>query len=390
MSTQSTSPSIHGSVLPGFKPLAAAFGDVLSRCHDGGASLHVRVDGEVVADLWGGQAGPGRQWLDDTPTVIFSCTKGLVSIAVGELVRQDLVDLDAPLSQYWPEFTGGGKETVSVGDVLAHKAGVPLVRQILQTEDILDTAHITALLAAEPPFLEPGTSHIYHGLTFGWLAGELVRRVTGASIGTYLRERIAGPLGADAWIGIDPTQTPRVAQLQVWGGYPPQPEAPAEPRNELERYAAQAMTFGGAIPFEFADPGRGFNDPRLQQAEIPGAGGIATARALATIWSATVSSNEQITLLDPATIEAMTIERSAGVPAVPMPPPWPRWGAGFMLTSDARPLLSDRSFGHDGLGGQVGFADDAARVGFGFVTNDLQFEGDTRATDLVAALRQCL
>jgi CubicO group peptidase (beta-lactamase class C family) len=147
------------------------------------------------------------------------------------------------------------------------------------------------------------------------------------------------------------------------------------------------MTMGNAIS---SSTELSFNETRIQQGQLPGAGGVASARALATIWSATVSDAESVRLLDEEIIHDMRAEQSAGKPVLDQPEPWHRWGSGFMLNSEARPFLSDASFGHDGLGGQVAFADETYKVGFGYVTNDLQSAPDARGRDLVSALRRIL
>lgn len=381
-----TTPEVFGAVAPGFGRVADVFARDLGDRESVGGALHVRVDGEAVVDLWAGSARRGQAWLPDTPSVIFSCTKGLVSILIGELVNDGSLDLDAPVSHYWPEFSGHGKERLSVRGMLAHRAGLPTVRGDLSTDDVTDWDRITGILAQEPPFFEPGSGHVYHPLTFGFLAGEIVRRVTGVPVGEFFAQRIARPLDVDAWIGVPADEIPRVAELTLQGEFMQAPEPP-ENASDLERYGPRGMTLGHAISERFADPGEGFNDPRILQAVLPGAGGVASARALGTIWSATVSDKEATALLSPSVIEDMRREQSAGEPVLPAPAPWPRWGSGFMLPSEARPMLSESSFGHDGLGGQLGFADPDRRVGFGYVTNDLRVVDDSRSIDLVTALR---
>jgi CubicO group peptidase (beta-lactamase class C family) len=150
------------------------------------------------------------------------------------------------------------------------------------------------------------------------------------------------------------------------------------------------MTLGTAFPERPAAPGEGFNSDVVRAAEVPGAGGVASAQALATIWSATVSGDEAVRLLDDEIIRDMTRERSGGEPALPFPPPWPRWGSGFMLGSAARPFLTGSSFGHDGAGGQVAFADPVHEVGFAYLTNDMQAADDHRGVELVEVLRDVL
>ena len=381
---------VQGSVAVGFEPLGEAFAQALAASHGYGGALHVRLDGKVVADLWGGNASAEQPWKNDTPSVIFSCTKGLISILVGELVREGQLDLDAPVSTYWPEFDRHDKGSMPVRWLLSHRAGLPAVRDELELADVLNWERMVGLLADEQPLLPPGEIHQYHALTFGWLAGEIIRRITGKGVAEFFVERIAKPLGVAAWIGMPEAELPRVARL--YSTTPP-PEAlplPPDVDPELASINEKAMTLGSAFSVDFAEENTGFNSDEVRQAVIPGAGGIATAPALATIWSATVSNAEPIRLLNDEVTADMSREQSAGQPAVPLPGPWQRWGTGFMLSSEARPFLSDASFGHDGAGGQVSFADPEYKVGFAYLTNDLQRSDDKRGVLLVEVLRDLL
>jgi CubicO group peptidase (beta-lactamase class C family) len=321
---------------------------------------------------------------------VFSCTKGLVSILVGELVREGLLDLDAPVSDYWPEFDRHGKGSMPVRWLLSHRAGLPAVREDLQLADVVNWERMVELLAKEQPLLPPGEIHQYHALTFGWLAGEIIRRITGKSVAEFFVEGIVKPLGVAAWIGMPEAELPRVARL--YSATPPPDPLPLPPDAdpELVNLNERAMTFGSAFPTDFAEEDAGFNSDEVRRAVIPGANGIATAPALATIWSAAVSNAETIRLLNDEVVADMSREQSAGEPAVPLPGPWQRWGTGFMLSSEARPFLTNASFGHDGAGGQVSFADPEYKVGFAYLTNDLQRAGDKRGVLLIEVLRDLL
>ena len=383
-----------GDVSAGFENIADVFEGVLSRCNGRGAALHIRVEGVPVVDLWGGMATGTREWEADSSSVIFSCTKGLLSILIAQLAQEGRLDLDGLVSDYWPEFATTEKASTTVRMLLAHRAGLPFVREDLQLSDVLNFDVMTSVLARERPFFEPGSRHCYHALTFGWLVGELIRRLTGMSVGAAFQERIATPLAAAAWIGVPIVELERAAALYCAPGtFDPDPsEAGVDPTvggSEMMAYADRAMTFGHALASDPTDDVNGYNNTDVRRAEIPGANGIASAKALATVWSATVSNHEKARLINDDIARDMTAVRSEGRPAVFGPGPWHRWGSGFMLHSDARPFLTDESFGHDGLGGQVAFADPRYQVGFGFISNDLQV-GDTRAQDLVLALRATL
>jgi CubicO group peptidase (beta-lactamase class C family) len=378
-------PRVSGRVATGFEPLVETFARTLALSHERGGALHVRVAGNVVADLWGGQASEDRSWQQDTPSVIFSCTKGLVAILIGELVREGKLDLDAPASTYWPEFAAQGKESIPVRWLLSHRAGLPATRRDLQLAEILDWDRMVQVLAEEEPILSPGEGHRYHALTYGWLAGEIIRRAAGIPVEQFFTQRIVEPLKVDAWIGVPNEELARVAQLYI---APPEGPLPiVDP--EAAAFAEKVMTLG-ALPVDIAGRNVGFNSDEVRRAVIPGAGGIATAEALATIWSATVTDGEGIRLLSDEVTADMSREQTAGEPVLAMPGPWPRWGTGFMLTSERRPFLTEKSFGHDGLGGQVAFADPQYEVGFAYLTNDLQEFNDLRGVDLVQELRRIL
>jgi CubicO group peptidase (beta-lactamase class C family) len=381
---------VEGVVVAEFEPLGEAFGKVLAASHGHGGALHVRVDGKVVADLWGGNATAERSWQSDTPSVIFSCTKGLISILAGELVREGRLDLDAPVSAYWPEFDRHGKGAMPVRWLFTHRAGLPAVRDDLELADVVNWDRMVEVLAQEEPLLPPGETHQYHALTFGWLVGEIIRRISGMGVDEFFAERIVQPLGIEAWIGTPEHELPRVAQLYATAP-PPEPlPLPSTVDPELASLNERAMTFGSAFSDDLAQEDAGFNSDDVRRAVIPGAGGIATAAALATIWSATVCNAEKTRLLNDEVIADMSREQAAGEPAVPLPGPWARWGTGFMLSSEVRPFLTNASFGHDGAGGQVAFADPENKVGFAYLTNDIQRSGDQRGVLLVEVLRDLL
>lgn len=384
------SPDISGSVEPRFEPVRAAFAAAFEGRPTMGAALHVRLRGRPVVDLWGGVADErdGRPWQRDTPSVIFSCTKGLVSILAARLVEEGRLAYDALVTNYWPRFGATGKAGTTVADLLSHRAGLSAPRDDLRFEDILDWDRMVGILADQYPLWCPGTAYAYHAITHGWLAGELIRRGTGLTVGRYFDEAIARPLGVDAWIGLPAAARGRPAHLQVAASITElwQDEALKPGPN----WPFRAMTMGGALPAALATPEGGFNDPRLQAAEVPGAGGIATAAALASIWSATVTPTDGVRLIGPGVVDIATRTQSEGPPFFPAEPPYARWGMGFQLDSEARRYLSPRSFGHDGAGGQVGFADPDAQLGFGFVTNWMMGPEDTRATRIIEALRRAL
>lgn len=379
---------VQGSVAPGFESVAAAFERGFAGRRDMGAALAIRHNGRYVAQLWGGTADgrTGRPWADDTLSVIFSCTKGLMSLVIARLVEQGLVEYDAPVARYWPEFAAAGKERITVREALSHRAGLLAPRVSLSTEQMLDWSYVTDALAAQEPVFAPDSGYAYHSLTHGWLTGEIIRRVTGLTPGLYFGQEIAGPLGASVHVGLPAELEPQVAHLVT---YPGQVAADLPPPPE-PNWPLLATTLGSALPPTLITETGGFNDPHLHAAEIPGAGGIATADGLATIWSAAVTETEGVRLVGDAVIERATREQSGGAGIWPAPPPYYRWGMGFMLDADARQLLTSRSFGHDGAGGQVAFADPTHKVGFAYLTNRMEGRPDDRGNDIVTALRTIL
>ncbi|TQL44922.1 CubicO group peptidase (beta-lactamase class C family) [Homoserinimonas aerilata] len=384
---------VHGHVVAGFEPVRDAFAAAFDEQPTMGAALAIRHNGVVVVDLWGGVADErtGSPWEEDTLSVIFSCTKGLVSVLAARLVQEGLIDYWAPVSRYWPEFAAAGKSSVRVKDVLAHRSGVSAPRHPMTVDDITDWDTVVTHLAAQEPLWEPDTGYAYHALTHGWLMGEIIRRVTGKTVGEYFSEVVAIPLGADAWIGLPEKQQSRVAHLQVGSTLAElvaQQEA-ARPSGVTD-WSERAMTLGGALPPELVGTDSGFNNPVVRAAEIPGAGGIATARALASIWSATIGETDGVRLLEDSAIEAATELQSEGPPVWDVPGPWPRWGMGLQLDSEPRRFVTERGFGHDGAGGQAAFADPGAGIGFAFLTNRMEAIADVRATRIVDSLRTVL
>ncbi len=381
-------PIISGTASAGFEPVADAFATSFGGNARMGAALCIYVDGQPVVDLWGGMADPRRRlpWSEETLNVLFSCTKGLTSILAAQLVQQGKLDYEAPVTAYWPEYGQAGKQGTKVKHLLSHRAGLSAPRECLTSSDILDWKKVVGVLERQEPLWPPGDGYAYHAITHGWLVGELIARITGESVGWEFARRIARPLGADAWIGLPRSENRRVSYLTVGDGLG---SLLAEKRATQggDDWGTRAGTLGGALPDALAGPDAGFNDPRLWEAQIPGAGGIADARSLARILSATVCETFGTRLLDAPTLGLAVKPQSEGEPVFPAPPPWPRWGMGLQLDSEARRYLTPKGFGHDGAGGQVAFAEPDLRLGFAFVTNLMEGVGDARATSIIDALR---
>jgi CubicO group peptidase (beta-lactamase class C family) len=358
-----------------------------------GASLCIFHDGEPVVNLWGGTSNyqGTRPWNQDTISVIFSCTKGLMSILVGTLVESGRLRYDDLVSEIWPEFSENGKHSVTVADLLSHRAGLAALSSPLGKDELLDWDKVVLKLAAQKPLWEPGSGHAYHAITHGWLAGELIRRVAGVSPGAYLRALVGESASSEVWIGLPENELHRVAEM--WVG-PSLEELISE--QDSQRKVGQidwldwAMTLGGALPRALVGPGEGFNDIQVLQAEIPGAGGVANVVDLAAIWSSLVVETRGLRLLSDKTLALALVPQSSGRQVWDAPEPWATWGMGFQLSSPARTYLTEKSFGHDGAGGQVTFADAEHKIGFAFLTNQMEGIGDSRATEIIRSLQEVL
>lgn len=394
---------IHGIVSPDFEAVKEAFARNFTEHGDQGASCAVCVDGELKVDLWGGVAdvATGQTWDRDTVAIAFSVTKGATTILCHRLAEQRALDLDAPIATYWPEFAQAGKGACTTRMVLTHRVGLPLIDRRLSREDLLEGRLVASALALQTPRWAPNTAHGYHALTFGWLLGEIVHRATGYRLGDLFRQQVAGPLGLDLFIGLPPTEEPHVAHLV--NAQPPDIPALLAKITDPERRAvveamlaamgdpaspaARALSTNGALPTPDAAT---WNDPRVHAAEIPAANGITNARSLARMYAGCVGEVDGVRLLREDTVTAAVAERSAGPDRTLVGPT--RFGTGFMLPTPTLTMLGESSFGHSGAGGALGFADRDARVGFGYVQNQLgvALAGEPRTTGVIAALKQVL
>lgn len=371
---------IHGFIAPGFEPVRDAFAANFAAGREVGASFAATLDGKPVVDLWAGaaDAARARSWEQDSISCVFSTTKATVALACAMLVDRGLLEYEQPVAKYWPEFAQNGKENITVGQLLSHQAGLPGIEN-RPLKDWYDWSAITEALAAEKPWWEPGTANGYHAITFGHLNGELVRRITGKSFGTFLREEIAGPLGADFQCGLPERDEARVVEM-----IPPVGDGPttAPPDSLMGRMMANPV-------FEVGQA----NDRAYRAAEIPAANGHANARSVARVMSALACGGtvDGVRLLGEDAIAQATTEQCHRVDQVLMTPM--RWGSGFMLRSDSMPLgPNKRIFGHGGAGGSLGIADMDAKLSWAYVMNrmDATTTGDVRGASVGMALYGCL
>jgi CubicO group peptidase (beta-lactamase class C family) len=398
-----TEKAVHGTVAPGYEGVRAAFEENFREHGEVGAAVGVYVGGEQKVDLWGGLAdvATGKPWRQDTVAITYSVTKGATASLAWLLAQRGELDFDAPVVTYWPEFGGGGKADVPVRYLFTHQAGLPYLDQPLTREQVLEGSRVVTILEQQAPLWQPGTAHGYHAVTYGWLAGELIRRITGRRLGEAFASEIAGPLGLDFHIGLPSQDVGRVAQLVDMP--PPDPAAlaavtdPAVKEMLLAMMAAmmdpestfsRALSSNGVLP---APDATTWNDPRVYQAEIPAANGITNGRSLARMYAANVSDVDGVRLLSDETVGKATAEQVYGPDLTLIFPT--RFGTGFMLPTPAMPLLSESSFGHVGVGGALGFGDSRYNVGFGYVQNQLLAggtAGDPRTRGLIAALADAI
>ena len=380
---------VSGRAEPGFEPVVEAFVDNFTQHGEVGAAVCVYRRGRPIVDIWGGVADRqhDRLWSEETMALVFSSTKGVTAICANLLAQRGLLDLDAPVASYWPEFAAEGKGGVTVRWALSHRAGVPAVDARLTLDEVLAWDPVVATIAAQRPEWEPGTAHGYHARTFGWIAGEVVRRITGQSFGSFLTHEVAAPLGLDFWVGLPEAEEHRVATT-----YPPIPPADPKLRQAIEAFMGPSTLLGRVLSgpsglFGYNDM---WNRRDLHAAEMPSSNGIGTARALARAYAAVIGEVDGIRLLTPATLDAAREVQAEGPDRVLGVPT--RFGTGFALPPMLGAGLGRSAFGHPGAGGSLGFGDPDAEVAFGYVMNQMKLgvSGDERTAGLIKALYRCL
>ena len=382
--------AVQGHYDPAFKRVRDTFERNFVERGEIGASVCLRdAKGRVLVDLWGGtRLNKQTPWTRDTLSIVFSCTKAATALCAQILIDRGQLDPDALVTKYWPEFGAKGKDQTTVRDMLGHRSAVPALRAPVKPGGFLDFGYTAERLAEETPFWEPGTKHGYHMVTFGWTVGELVRRVSGKSLGHFFRDEIARPYKIDFHIGLPDTEFHRVSKMDV---YKPAPdEAPSAFVKALlsDPAGLQALAFGN-------NGGWYFDTPESWRAEIGGAGGISNARGLAAMFGTIFGGNP---LLSKARIEALRTPVSEGMDATLCIPT--RFGEGFMLSIDNRDLpgerqsavLGDGAFGHVGMGGSIGFADPDACISFGYTMNKMGggILLNDRGQSLIDAMYKCL
>lgn len=376
-----TNDNVHGFAHDRFAGARAVFAGNLASGADNGASFCATVNGETVVDIWGGYADEARTkpWVKDTIINVYSTTKTMAALTALLLADRGQLDFDAPVARYWPEFAANGKSRVKVSHLMSHSAGLSGWKEKLAKEDLYDWQKVTSLLAAQAPFWEPGTAPGYHAITQGFLVGEVVRRITGRSLGTVFREEIAKPLGADFHIGLPASEDARVAELT-----PPAPGTGIDSRQETELQKNMSMNPGVDVSLTKTRAWRA--------AEIPAAGGTGNARSVAEIHA--ILANGGVAkgkrfMSEAGCRKALELQVEGtdlilGLPA--------RYGMGFGLAGGFLPLPNPNTIFWGGYGGSMVIIDMDARATFSFVMNKMMgtTTGDVRAFSLAMTMWQAL
>lgn len=389
-----------GQVDDGWGKVADVLQENFALGHEIGAGLCIYVDGKPVMDVWGGTADrrTGRPWDKDTVVLVFSCSKGATALCANMLVERGELDLDAPVTSYWPEFGAAGKEGMPVRWLLTHQAGLPVVDRTLTLDELCAWDPFVRALEEQQPVFAPGGEHAYHAITYGHLVGEVIRRITGRTVGQYLRDEIAEPLGLHAYIGL-----PRDIELDlahVTPGPPPGPdfEDAVAKLEGPDAYWVRSLTLGDALPLSLVtDDGGGLNARQALEAEIPAGNMVADARSMARMYAATIGSVDGIQLLRPETVKAAAARQTTsafGMPAGNEELAL-HFGLGFQVPSASTPLLGPNSFGHGGASGCLGLANPDTGLAIGYVRNNMwgmrgPNGADTRAPVLIDAILSCL
>ncbi|MFW9894673.1 MAG: serine hydrolase domain-containing protein [Promethearchaeota archaeon] len=376
---------IHGFCDDKFAAVKEAFQQNFKTEGDVGASFAVTLNGKFVVDIWGGYAdkAKSRPWEKDTIVNVYSTTKVMTIICALMLVDRGQLDLDAPVAKFWPEFAQNGKEKILVRQIFSHTAGLAGWEEKINIKDFYNWNKVVSLLAAQKPWWDPGTSSGYHGVTHGYLLGELVRRITGKSLGTFFREEVSGPLNADFHIGFGKEHDHRVADLIAWT--PPQ-------NTEAGFMEMDPQSLFGRV---FTNPVIDLKDVLSREwraAEIPAAGGHGNARSVARVGSVIACGGEVdgVRLLGIETIKKAMEEQSYTQDLVLMMPI--RFGVGFGLPSKEMPFLRPNTVWWGGAGGSVIIMDLGNKLSISYVMNQMKMTlvGDMRSLNLINAVYEGL
>ncbi|MBA4226900.1 MAG: esterase [Hyphomonas sp.] len=364
--------SVQGKCDPKFAKVREEFERNFAARGEVGASVCLSVDGQTVVDLWGGMANPetGDPWQEDTVSIVFSCTKAAVATCAHILIDRGALNPNALVKDYWPEFAKNGKEKTTVQMMLNHESALPTLRDPVKPGGFADWDYMTGRMADEEAFWEVGTRNGYHMINFGWTVGELVRRVSGKSLGTFFREEVAEKTGAKFWIGLPESEKVHIAPIRM---YQPQPT------DQPTEFTIALMTDPGSIQHKsFLNTGGwDFNDRKGQAAEIGGGGGLSNARGQVAWYTELATNSGKLVSADrlAAMGRVTTATQRDATLLIPT-----RFASGYMKSMDNRGLnlgpgtsaiMGEAAFGHVGAGGSIGFADPEARMAFSYTMNQM-------------------
>lgn len=367
--------TVDGTFDARFAPVVDAFVANFAERGEVGASLCLSHEGVTVVDVWGGAADPDQSlpWKEDTVSIVFSCTKGATALCAHVLAAQGMLDLEAPVADYWPEFAHGEKAGATVRMMLDHSVGVPAFRGAIEKGELYDWDRMVARLEAEAPFWEPGTRNGYHMINFGWTVGELVRRAAGRSLGTYFRDAVAGPLGIDFWIGTPEEVEPRIAPMRYYVRRRGEPLSTFQRELLSEATSIPALASGNISMMNV-------NTRAAHAAEVGGGNGISNGRGLAGMYTPLAlggTAPNGTVLVDRDGVHRMRRVSMAtnGDATLRIPT---RFAMGFMVSMDNRgrpdddsAVLGEHAFGHVGAGGSIGFADPSCGLALGYSMNQM-------------------
>jgi len=371
-----------------FEALRDAFAALFEEPQERGMALCVQVGGETVVDLWAGVADKDGQqaWHSDTILNLFSCTKTFTAVTALQLVGEGKLELDAPVARYWPEFAAAGKDKITLRHLLSHQAGLPALHEMLPAEALYDWQAMTTALAAEQPWWPLGEGHGYAPITYGWLVGEVLRRIEGRGPGESIVARTAKPLGLDFHVGLADEEFDRVAIISRGKGNFGDAAAQRLFKTMMSEPAAMSTRAFTNPPSIMTST----NKPEWRRMQQPAANGHGNARSLAGFYSGLLDGQ----LLESELLAELTREHVVGEDKTLLTRT--RFGLGCMLdqpeVANATYGMGPRAFGHPGAGGSIGFADPERDVAFGFVTNNLGpfVLMDPRAQKLARLLADCL
>ena len=386
---------IEGYCSPKFRDVKTAFENSFAEFGELGAACCVYVRGERVVDIWAGWADVAktRPWQENTLSGFYSVGKAFVALCALRAADQHGFELDAPITDIWPEYGQNGKQETTLRHLLTHRAGMPAIRKPLPDEALFDWSLLIETLAEQKPYWQPGTEHGYHTNTFGFLVGEFVRRVSGLSVDHYFQQQITQPLGADTYSGLSDADLERAAEIH----WPAQEQAGAPIKNlpvekiqgltELDQIKASAY----ANPSGISSLGI-YNTAAWRQTVAPSANGFGTARGIADIYNTLAHGGifdgyeiiRESTLKEARRVQCAGVDKILGREI--------RWGLGFQLTHPNRPMgTNPNSFGHFGNGGSLGFADPDEKLAFGYTLNRIVRNwGSPQNRALMKAVYSCL